>query len=90
MTASTNQLVEHFFRRESANLVAVLTRAFGMRRMDLVEDCVQLAMIEAMDAWKRRGVPDNPAAWIHRAAKNRIRDALRREKAHDKAVSLAE
>jgi len=89
MNPSTNQLVEHFFRHESANLVAVLTRAFGMRRIDLVEDMVQVAMLEAMHAWKQRGVPENPAAWIHRAAKNRILDALRREKTYEKAVALS-
>lgn len=89
MTPSTNQLVEHFFRHESANLVAVLTRAFGIRRIDLVEDMVQVAMLEAMHAWKQRGVPENPTAWIHRAAKNRILDALRREKSHEKAISLS-
>ena len=72
LTEPTNQLVEHFFRHESANLIAVLTRAFGIRRLDLVEDMVQVAMLEAMHAWKQRGVPDNPSAWIHRAAKNRI------------------
>ncbi|MCZ6837222.1 MAG: RNA polymerase subunit sigma-70, partial [Planctomycetota bacterium] len=60
MAESTNQLVEHFFRHEYANLVAVMTRAFGMRRIDLVEDMVQVAMLEAMHAWKQRGIPDNP------------------------------
>lgn len=88
MQQSTNQLVEHFFRHESANLVAVLTRAFGMRRIDLVEDMVQVAMLEAMHAWKQQGVPEKPAAWIHRAAKNRILDALRREKTYEKALAL--
>ncbi len=89
MNQSTNQLVEHFFRHESANLVAVLTRAFGIRHIDLVEDMVQVAMLEAMHAWKQRGIPDNPAAWIHRVAKNRILDALRREKTYDKALALS-
>ena len=89
MSANANQLVEHFFRHESANLVAVLTRAFGVRRLDLVEDMVQVAMLEAMHAWKQRGVPDNPSAWIHRATKNRILDALRREQIHEKAIALS-
>ena len=88
MAESANQLVEHFFRHESANLVAVMTRAFGIRRIDLVEDMVQVAMLEAMHAWKQRGVPENPAGWIHRAAKNRILDALRREKTHEQAIAL--
>jgi len=87
MKQSTNQLVEHFFRHESANLIAVLTRAFGIGRMDLVEDMVQAAMLEAMNTWKHRGIPENPAAWIHRVAKNRILDALRREKTHAKAIA---
>ncbi|WP_339735651.1 sigma-70 family RNA polymerase sigma factor [uncultured Gimesia sp.] len=89
MKQPTNQLVEHFFRHESANLVAVLTRAFGIRRLDLVEDMVQAAMLEAVHAWKQRGVPDKPAAWIHRVAKNRILDVLRREKIHEKAIALS-
>ncbi|MDF1745414.1 MAG: sigma-70 family RNA polymerase sigma factor [Gimesia sp.] len=89
MKPATNQLVEHFFRHESANLVAVLTRAFGIRRINLVEDMVQVAMLEAMHAWKQRGVPENPAAWIHRVAKNRILDSLRREKTYEKAITLS-
>jgi len=86
---SADQLVEHFFRHESANLVAVMTRAFGVRRIDLVEDMVQVAMLEAMNAWKQRGIPENPAGWIHRAAKNRVLDAFRREKTHEQAVAQA-
>lgn len=88
MKQPTNQLVEHFFRHESANLVVVLTRAFGIRRLDLVEDMVQAAMLDAMHTWKQRGVPENPAAWIHRVAKNRILDALRHEKIHEKAIAF--
>lgn len=90
MTRSSDQLVEHFFRHESANLVAALTRAYGMRRLDLVEDMVQVAMLEAMQAWKHRGVPENPAAWLHRTAKHRIVDALRREKSYQKALAASE
>ncbi len=89
MKQSTNQLVEHFFRHESANLIAVLTRAFGIRRIDLVDDMVQAAMLEAMHAWKQHGVPENPAAWIHRVAKHRILDTLRREKTYEQALALA-
>lgn len=89
MKQSTNQLVEHFFRHESANLIAVLTRAYGVRRLDLVEDMVQVAMLQAMEEWKQRGIPENPAAWIHRVAKNRILESLRREKTFEKAIALS-
>ena len=89
MNQSTNQLVEHFFRHESVKLIAVLTRAFGIRRIDLIEDMVQVAMLEAMNSWKLNGVPPNPSAWIHLAAKNRIIDSLRREKTFEKAMALS-
>jgi RNA polymerase sigma factor (sigma-70 family) len=73
-------LVEHFFRHEAGRLVAVLTRLFGWRNFDLVEDMVQATLVDALQSWRVRGVPDNPAAWVHRIAKNKILDALRHDK----------
>lgn len=90
MKQPAHELVEHFFRHESANLVAVLTRVFGIRYMDLVEDVVQVALMEALQNWRQRGLPENPAGWIHRAAKNRILDALRSEKIHEQARIVSE
>ena len=55
------QLVEHFFRHESANLIAVLTRAFGVRYLDLVEDKVQEALLAAFQSWRQRGIPEAQA-----------------------------
>ena len=40
-------LVEHFFLYEFGRLVAVLTRSLGVRRLDLVEDVVQAALVQA-------------------------------------------
>lgn len=71
-------LVEHFFRHEAGRLVAVLTRFFGWRNFDLVEEMVQATLVDALQSWRVRGVPDNPSGWIHRVAKNKILDALRR------------
>src|ERR1700688_2420679 len=73
-------LVEHFFRHEAGRLVAVLTRIFGWRNFDLVEDMVQATLLDALQSWRLRGVPDNPAGWVHRIAKNKILDALRHDK----------
>ena len=81
------QLVEHFFRHESAKLIAVLTRAFGVRYLDLIEDKVQDALMTAMQTWGRQGVPNNPSGWIYRVARNRVLDALRREKIHQRALA---
>src|SRR5713101_7865257 len=73
-------LVEHFFRREAGRLVAVLTRFFGWRNFDLVEDMVQATLVDALQSWRVRGVPHNPSGWVHRIAKNKVLDALRRNK----------
>jgi RNA polymerase sigma-70 factor (ECF subfamily) len=72
-------LVEHFFRHEAGRLVSVLTRIFGWRHFDLVEDMVQATLLDALEAWRVRGVPDNPSGWVHRIAKNKILDTLRRD-----------
>jgi RNA polymerase sigma-70 factor (ECF subfamily) len=71
--------VEHFFRHEAGRLVSVLTRFFGWHHFDLVEDMVQTTLLDALESWRVRGVPDNPSGWIHRIAKNKILDALRRD-----------
>jgi RNA polymerase sigma-70 factor (ECF subfamily) len=71
--------VEHFFRHEAGRLVSVLTRFFGWRNFDLVEDMVQATLVDALQAWRLQ-VPDNPSGWVQRVARNKILDALRREK----------
>ncbi len=81
------QLVEHFFRHESAKLIAVLARAFGVRHLDLIEDKTQEALITAMETWGRHGIPSNPSGWIYRVARNRVLDVLRREKIHQRAMA---
>jgi RNA polymerase sigma-70 factor (ECF subfamily) len=80
-------LVEHFFRHEFGRLCAVLTRSLGVRRLDLVEDVVQAALEKALETWSRRGVPEDPAAWLYRTARNLAIDALRRERTHERATS---
>jgi RNA polymerase sigma-70 factor (ECF subfamily) len=71
-------LVEHFFRHEAGRLVAVLTRFFGWRNFDLVEEMVQATLLDALQSWSVHGVPTNPSGWIHRVAKNKVLDSLRR------------
>jgi RNA polymerase sigma-70 factor (ECF subfamily) len=80
-------LVEHFFRHEFGRLVAVLTRSLGVRRLELAEDVVQAALMQSLEIWSRRGVPEDPAGWLYRTARNLAIDALRRERIHAKATS---
>jgi RNA polymerase sigma-70 factor (ECF subfamily) len=79
-------LVDHFFRHEFGRLVAVLTRSLGVRRLELVEDVVQAALMQALETWSRHGVPEDPAGWLYRTARNLAIDALRREQTHARAL----
>ncbi|MDP9018065.1 MAG: hypothetical protein M3N19_07080, partial [Candidatus Eremiobacteraeota bacterium] len=71
---------EQLFRHESGRIVAALTRIFGLDNLALAEDVMQDAFCRALEVWKLRGVPENPAAWLMLAAKNRAIDHLRRER----------
>src|SRR5271157_6424299 len=74
------ELDDHLFRQEAGRMVATLTRIFGVHNLALAEDVVQDAFCRALEVWKLRGVPENPAAWLMAAAKNRALDVLRRER----------
>ncbi len=81
-----NDLVEHFFRHESGRLVALLTRSLGVERLDLVEDVVQASLMQALETWGVRGIPDDPAGWLYRTARNRALDSLRRERVRERIL----
>jgi len=54
-------LDEHLFRRESGRMVDALTRIFGVHNLALAEDVVQDTFCRALEVWKVRGIPENPA-----------------------------
>jgi len=61
-------------------MVAALTRIFGVHNLALAEDVAQDAFCRALEVWKVRGIPENPAAWLMTTAKNRALDVIRRER----------
>src|SRR3984893_13376842 len=67
------------FRHEWGPAVAALARWSG--GLMVAEEAVQGAFAEALRAWPRDGVPENPGAWVVTVARNRARDRLRRESA---------
>lgn len=73
-------MADQLFRHEAGRLVSILTRILGTENLELAEDVVQETLIQAMEAWKESGPPDNPPAWLFRAAKNKAIDALRRKR----------
>jgi RNA polymerase sigma factor (sigma-70 family) len=75
-----NNLVDHLFRHEAGKLTAVLTRIFGAHNLELAEDVVQDSLLEAMNIWQYKGVPEKPVAWLHKVARNKALNIVNRDK----------
>ncbi|MDF2966930.1 MAG: putative polymerase subfamily sigma factor [Nocardioidaceae bacterium] len=73
---ATRAAVTAAWRRESAALVAALTRM--TRDVAVAEDLAQDALVAALEQWPRRGIPSSPAAWLMTTAKRRAVDYFRR------------
>jgi RNA polymerase sigma factor (sigma-70 family) len=76
--AEARTAVEAVFRIERARLVAGLARM--VRDVGRAEELAQDALVAALDAWPRTGVPRSPAAWLMAVAKRRAVDGLRRDR----------
>jgi RNA polymerase sigma-70 factor (ECF subfamily) len=83
--------VDRVFREQHGRAVAVLVRMLG--DLDLAEECVQDAFVEATRRWPSAGLPPSPAGWIITTARNRAIDRLRKEaqrpERHALSVALA-
>jgi RNA polymerase sigma-70 factor (ECF subfamily) len=69
--------LDRVFRNETGKAVAALIRVTG--DFQLAEEAWQEACEQALRTWPARGVPDAPAAWLFRTARNRAIDRIRRE-----------
>ncbi len=72
----TETALTQLARQESGRVLALLARRFG--DLDLADEAVQDALVDAARTWPERGVPDNPAAWLHTVARRKALDRLRR------------
>ncbi|SFR83513.1 RNA polymerase sigma-70 factor, ECF subfamily [Agromyces sp. CF514] len=71
--ASASAFVELAARASYGRLVALLASSTG--DLALAEDALSIAFEQALRAWPRSGVPDNPEGWLLTVARNRQRDA---------------
>ncbi len=75
------------YREHTTPLYAFVSRRVGGDRT-LAEDIVQDTWLRAVATWPRRGVPDNPRAWLIKVARNLLASHFRRR--HPRAVDPAE
>lgn len=68
--------IEAVWRIESTRLIAAIARV--IRDVGIAEELAQDALVTALEAWPGEGIPDNPGAWLMKAAKRRAIDSLRR------------
>jgi RNA polymerase sigma-70 factor (ECF subfamily) len=83
---AASELPEHWFRRELGRLVSILSRRFGVHRMELCEDAAQTALLQATQSWASQ-LPDSPGSWLYRVAHNYVLDELRREKRDERYLA---
>ena len=67
--------IEAVWRLEATRLIGALLRAGA--DVALAEDCVQDALVAAMQRWPTEGWPERPGAWLMTTAKHRLMDRMR-------------
>jgi RNA polymerase sigma factor (sigma-70 family) len=78
VASGTHQAIEAIWRIEQAKIIAGVARI--TRDVGIAEELAQDALLIALKRWPEHGIPDNPAAWLMAAAKNRALDERRRAK----------
>ena len=78
--------VDHAFRTEWAPLVATLLRE--TRSLQLAEDVVSEAFVEASVRWRTDGPPRRPGAWLLTTARRKAIDQIRRQRRFDDRLPL--
>ena len=74
--------VERVFREQRRRILATLIRILG--DIDLAEESLAAAFEAALAQWPAEGgIPDNPRAWLIRAARNKAIDQRRQATLHE-------
>lgn len=76
----TQDITEDFFREEYGRMVSVIARYFSDHEIEKAEGIVQETILEAIQQWRRIGVPNNPRVWMYQRAQNLSLNTLRLEK----------
>ncbi len=80
------KLIPHLFRTEYRKIVAVLCRTFGLEHIETAEDIASDTFLQASETWGIKGLPEHPAAWLYRVARNKAINHLKRGKILDTKI----
>ena len=80
-------LIPHLFRTEFRKIVSVLTKLFGLAHIEVAEDIVSDTFLLAAETWGKKGLPENPTAWLYTVAKNKTKDYLKRNQLFAQKIS---
>jgi RNA polymerase sigma-70 factor (ECF subfamily) len=82
--AEIREIVDAVYRSDSRRVLATLIRLLG--DFDLAEEAMHDAFAEAVEQWRRDGVPKNPAAWLISTGRFKAIDGMRRRARFDKSL----
>lgn len=88
MSASAGRIdaaLTRLAREESGRVLALLARRFG--DVDLADEAVQDALLEAARTWPAGGEPANPAGWLLAVARRKAIDHLRRNASRQRRLA---
>ncbi len=81
-----NAAIESAFHESYPKVVSALSRQ--VRDIDLAEEAIQDAFVEALRTWAENGVPANPGGWLTTVARRRAIDRIRRESTYSRKKEL--
>lgn len=83
--SSPKQAIERTVREEWGRILSALVKSVG--DIQLAEDCLQDAVVKALDKWEHQGMPHSPAAWLLTVARRGAIDQLRRDQSFNQKQS---
>lgn len=84
--SAVDEALTEIYRSELPRLRGALARRTGS--LDLADDLVHEAWIEALDHWPRDGIPANPGGWLMTTATRKALDRARRDAAGAQKLRL--
>jgi RNA polymerase sigma factor, sigma-70 family len=72
--------LKQLFQQEFTKIVAVISKSFGLRYIEIAEDIVSETFLAATESWQTKGIPATPTAWLYTVAKQKTLAQFRRNK----------